>query len=144
MDASVPRSGVGAIFRPAALSQSSCNRPRYLMASPEADWMAFDALPSSFSISVNVGESTADFLSECNILLEEILTFDVHPFEQGLQHFQITRCSLRSSKPKSRVSNSRKSWRDAAARAGTVAAFTSLFLVKEGARRCGKTFQQRL
>src|SRR6266700_7568674 len=55
-------SGVEHIFRAGTLSQSSCNLPRYLVTSPDADWIAFAALPSSFStrsISANVCRTSA-------------------------------------------------------------------------------------
>src|SRR5437899_10519062 len=50
------------IFCAGTLSQSSCNLPRYLATRPDADWIAFAALPSSFStrsISANVCRTSA-------------------------------------------------------------------------------------
>src|SRR5438128_409258 len=55
-------SGVEHIFRAGTLSQSSCNLPRYLATSADADWIAFAALPSSFSTrsrSANVRRTSA-------------------------------------------------------------------------------------
>jgi hypothetical protein len=53
---------------------------------------------------------------------------------------QYNAAGRRTTQRKSRVGNRPKSWRDAAARAGTVAAFTSLFLVKKGLEDVGRLF----